>query len=211
MLTFLEFLEEQADQRRIKILSKDKYLDKAHMSLSKSVDKTDVSNRGVAALRHYTDDSKHINREIRKAYNSGKSFGEVLSTKNDRTRIHLDHAISKTKPLKSSTHVYHGTTVDPRKDTHNGVWTNKNYTSTTLNPSHTHYFRNSEKGHIIHFHLPKGSKHGLYADALNRTDVGEPEHEYILAHGQKWKHVGSEHVKDGYQSYTLHHMVPHKD
>jgi len=212
MITFKMFLE-NANIRRLDILAKEKYLTKAHQVLSKSVDPKDFTGNHIGALQHYTDDSKNINKQIRKAYNEGKHPSEVLSTKNDRTRIRLDHAITKTKPLNSSVHVYHGVSVDPRKDTHDKVWMNKNYTSTSLNPQHAAEFSGkAHGGHVIHFHLAKGSKHGIYADGLNRSQVTmDPEHEYILAHGQKWKHVGSEEVKHEHSSYTLHHMIPHKE
>ena len=219
MITFKMFLE-NADQRRLDVFKKDKYLDKAHQSLSKSVDRKDISHKDTKAIKHYTGNSYRINKEIKSAYNSNKPFGEVLSTINDRTRLHLDHAISKSKPLTSQTHVYHGTKKDPRKEIENGVYHNKTYISTSLSPTVAHDFSSllGKDGHIIHFHLPKGSRHGLYADALDRTQHGDnnfygydKEHEYILKHGQKWKHLGSEKLKINNFNVTLHHMIPHSE
>ncbi len=162
------------------------------------------SPKQIQAVADYKMQSSHVNKSLRS--HSGTDLYKTMPKKHYDIQHHLHAAIAKGPGLAEPLDVYHGTTrgfhAKPNAD---GTVTTHGFTSTSLDPGVARMFSGNPatpKAHVLRFKLPTGYKKGMYIDHLNHGHHGDDmgkEHEYILAHDQKWKPgaqytIGSGHI-----------------
>lgn len=149
-------------------------------------------------IQHYTDDSKAINRFLVLKHQAGgehpfdehtvEYHGVPLKTIHDAS-AKLGKMIDSSEPLDHDVSVYTGvgTSTKPMEVTSggksSGTFHSPTFLSTSLSPHIASGFaRKKQDGYtdILHFRLPKGTKHGMYLEG-NTTNPGE--YEYLLKPG----------------------------
>lgn len=197
------------------------------------------SKKHQSALEEYTEDSSHINRRLidlaagkpphpheHEPYAKGVIKHEFdydgyerdphyNAKRKYQVTQHLDEIMVKhSKPLKTDGHFYTGTgNWNPVSKLKKGdVVHTPSFISSSANPDQAMNF--ARKNHIIHFHLPKGSTHGVYIGGATEMD---DEQEYLIGRNKKWKYAGTQTIstfsrwQNKYHRRKIHTFVPHGD
>jgi hypothetical protein len=176
--------------------------------------KKELSDNHINALRKYATSygSKAINGIARSNHNPHEDIID-----NDEVKAHtrnLDSLINYSR-LNHDTHVWRGISPEAKRALKLGKNTivhDKGFVSTSLNPRmaihaatgwHSPDGRNNH--HVMHIHLPKGTK-GIHLPT-HGSFSGRTEAEILLPRHSKFRYLGSDKAKskDGHK-ITIHHL-----
>ena len=184
--------------------------------------RTNVSYRSVVAgykghsgdINHTLIDAHRLGKTIEQWADNGMSHAyQALVLKN----AIRDHGVE----LPEDMHVYSGTRIwQAAQAMKGGLLHTAAFTSTSLNPLTARAFihHGYEQPDVLHFHLPKGFKRGLYLEHKDKELHHSSEFEYLLDAGQTWRHVKTETAESDYTTanyarvtYQIHTLVPHEE